>query len=234
MTRSVAITGGGDSRPAGRRNVASRAADTDSSPRRPARPARTEPSASHGGRGFGAYKQTVQENRQDYASLKVEDETLAVAFLEDEPFDHVLRHWVNKKPRNCIGDDCPLCERSIPAKPVLLFNVVDMAKPDKVLLWEASADPAKRIEKRYDDLAKKNKHLNDEGVYFEVSKFKKDNNVYEYVVDKLAESDLVDDWGLEPLTDDDRAALAEDLYDASIIRKSTRAELIEFLDEQGD
>jgi hypothetical protein len=207
--------------------------ETDEAPRSESRGRTTR----QGGRGFSAYKENVAETKREFNTFKVEKETLVIAFLEDEPFDHVFRHWIQRQPRNCIGDECPVCLRGDTPKAVLLFNVVNMAHPDKVLLWEASAEPVKRIEKRYDDLAATKSgplKLNSPGVYFEVSKAKKSNGYTEYTVDRLYENILVDEWEMEPLTDEDREALAEDLYTSDVIKYNTVAELEEWLDGLDD
>lgn len=187
-----------------------------------------------GGRGFGAYKENVKESKREFNSFRVEDETLVIAFLEDEPFDHVFRHWINRQPRNCIGDDCPACLRGDTPKAVLMFNVANMDDPEKVMLWEVSAEPVKRIEKRYDDLVAKGKKLNDEGVYFEVSKAKGKNGFTEYSVDRLYENVLIEEWDMQPLTAEDREALTENLYTSDVVKYNTAEEIEEWLDSLDD
>lgn len=252
MPRTVNITGTTGASPVNRRSVASRGGDD-----KPRRTVRTSGSSSFrkpsgtpeeresrvretldrkpSRAGFSAYKKATQERSQKTNDFKVDDETEVIAFLEDEPFAHYFVHWINtsegRRPRNCIGDECPLCERGDRAKPVLLFNVVDMQMPEKVLLWKASADPAKRIEKRYDDLTKKNLSLNSPGVYFEVSKFEKDNGFSEYVVDRIRDDALTDEWKIQPLSEDDREELLARAYDESIVEYNTREELQDFADE---
>jgi hypothetical protein len=250
MTRTVRVSGATDNTASAalggtaRRSVRS-TGSTETKGRRATRTTRDSDERSErsesrgrttrtGGRGFSAYKDNVKESRREFNTFRVEDETLVIAFLEDEPFDHVFRHWINRQPRNCIGDECPPCMSGDVPKAVLLFNVVDMAEPEKVLLWEASAEPVKRIEKRYDDLAAKGKKLNDEGVYFEVSKAKGKNGFTEYTVDRLYENVLVDEWDLEPLTAEEREALAEHLYTSDVIKYNTVEELQDWLDGLDD
>jgi hypothetical protein len=253
MTRTVRVSGATDSTPraalggAARRSVRSSGeSETRGRATRTTRTARDDSDRSErtesrgrttrqGGRGFSAYKENVKESRREFNTFSVpEKETVVVAFLEDEPFEHVFRHWINRQPRNCIGDECPPCLTGDVPKAVLLFNVVNMAHPDTVLLWEASADPVKRIEKRYDDLADKGKKLNDEGVYFEVSKKKGKNNYTEYTVDRIYDNVLQDEWEMEPLTEEDREALAEHLYTSDVIKYNTAEELQDWLDSLDD
>lgn len=247
MARTVAISGRTEGTITNRRTVANRGSEPARTPRTTmSRSTETRSSASSGdsgrrgtgGRGFGAWKDNVKSNSNGINNFQVKDETLVIAFLEDEPFDNVFRHWVEttdddgktkRLPKNCIGDDCPLCLRGHEPKPFLLFNVVDLADRTKVLLWEASPEPAKRIEKRYDDLAnlKSSLSLNSPGVYFAVSKAKKSNGFTEYTVDRLREADL-EELDIEPLTDEDVEALAEKLYDNSVIKYESREDLEKF------
>jgi hypothetical protein len=242
VARTVAITGRSDGNINSRRTVANRGSGEP--PRTPrtlaTRSTETRSGSSEGGsrrgtggRGFGAWKSNVKSNSGGINNFSVKNQKLIIAFLEDEPFDNVFRHWIEylndegktqRTPKNCIGDDCPLCLRGHEPKPFLLFNVVDLADRTKVQLWEASPEPAKRIEKRYDDLAERNLSLNSAGVYFEVSKAKKNNGFTEYTVDRLRDADL-EELKIEPLTDDDVESLGAQLYDSSVIKYESRADL---------
>lgn len=245
MARTVAITGRSDGNIVNRRTVANRGSGEP--PRTPrtlaTRSTETRSDSSDGGgrrgtggRGFGAWKSNVKSNSGGINNFSVQKEKLFFAFLEDEPFDNVFRHWCEyindegktaRTPKNCIGDDCPLCLRGHEPKPFLLFNVVDLADRTKVQLWEASPEPAKRIEARYDDLADRKLSLNSEGVYFSVSKAKKGNGFTEYTVDRQRDADL-EELGIEPLTDEDIEALADKLYDSSVIKYESREDLEKF------
>lgn len=244
MARTVAITGRSDGTISNRRTVANRGSEPPRTPRTLAtRPAETRPDSSGdsgrrgtGGRGFGAWKSNVKSNSGGINNFSVKNQKLVIAFLEDEPFDNVFRHWVEytndegktaRTPKNCIGDDCPLCLRGHEPKPFLLFNVVDLADRAKVQLWEASPEPAKRIEACYDDLAERNLSLNSEGVYFTVSKAKKGNGFTEYSVVRQRDADL-EELGIDPLTDADIEALAEKLYDKAVIKYESREDLEKF------
>lgn len=244
MARTVAISGRTDGTISNRRTVANRGSEPARTPRTVASRSTETRAASSGdggrrgtgGRGFGAWKDNVKSNSGGINNFQVKDKALVIAFLEDEPFDNVFRHWVEtvddegktkRLPKNCIGDDCPLCLRGHEPKPFLLFNVVDLADRTKVLLWEASPEPAKRIEKRYDDLAERNLSLNSPGVYFLVSKAKKSNGFTEYTVDRQREADL-EELEIDPLSDEDIEALAEKLYDNSVIKYEPREDLEKF------
>jgi hypothetical protein len=173
----------------------------------------------------------------DYRRLSIEDGPIIIAFLEPEPFAHFFRHWVQtsegRRGRVCIGDDCPLCNIGDSPKPVMLFNVVDM-DDQQVNVWELGKDAAKKVEKRYDALEAKDKHLNDPGTYFAVARTKKSNGFYEYSVDPVKERDLEEDWNLQPLSDDDIEDLLGNLYGDEIVKVSTISELREFADNLKD
>jgi hypothetical protein len=191
-------------------------------------------------RGFGGYNKAA--SGLNTTTLKVEDDSLVIAFLEPENFSYALRHWIkyvvdgNQVTRAewCLieqEDYCPMCDMADKAKPVCFFNVVDIAAPGKVLVWEASADPTSKIQKEYNKLVKRGKALNDEDTYFVVSKEKGRNNIYSYSVDRQPADEIEAVWpSLHPLTSAQRATLAPKMYDESYVKYKTLAEIQEFVE----
>lgn len=192
-------------------------------------------------RGFGGYNKTV--NGLNKTTFQVQDDSEVIVFLEPENFTYALRHWVKypdpEDPKKTITraewcleeDDCPLCEIGDRPKPVAFFNVVDLANPTKVLVWEASADPTKAIEKEFNKLAKSGKKLSDDNLYWVISREKGRNNFFTYSVDRLSEDDLISEWpSLKPLTGAQRDALRHRAYDESYVEYRDRQELVDFVD----
>lgn len=185
-------------------------------------------------RGFNTFNKVA--SNLNNVTFKVADDSEVIAFLEDENFAYALRHWVkfidpeSGQQRTvaewCLEDDCPLCDIGDRAKPTAFFNVVNLATPGKVLVWEATADPTKAIEKEYSKLQRKGQNLNDEDLFWVVSKEKGRNNIPSYSVDKLPLEDLEVEWpSLTPLTAEQRESLSEKLYDETYIKFKTREEL---------
>jgi hypothetical protein len=199
-------------------------------------------------RGFSGYNKTVDTLNK--VTFQVKDNSEVIAFLEDENFFYELRHWVkfigdDGKPATraewCLGEDedtgdslCPLCDIGDTPKPVAFFNVVDLANPGKVLVWEASADPTKAIQKEFNKLAKRGKHLNDNGVYWVVSREQGRNGYWTYSIDMLLEEDLALEWkSLKPLTEAQRASLLHRAYTETYVEYKDRKEIQDFVDTLG-
>jgi len=197
-------------------------------------------------RGFGGY------NNLNKTTFQLEGSSAVLVFLDPENFSYAKRHWIKymsvdeatgkpvqvTKVEYCLEDedDCPLCEIGDRAKPTAYFNVVDVSAPSKVLVCEATPDPTSAIQKEYNKLVGKGKHLSDDNMYWVISKEKGKNGFFSYSVDRLSEDDMASEWeGLSPITATQREALRHRAYDDTYIlnQMKTRAELQEFVDSLG-
>lgn len=190
--------------------------------------------------GFGTFDRAVKALNS--TTFQVGDDSEVIVFLDPENFTYALRHWVKymdpENPKNqitrveyCLEEDCPLCDVGDRAKATAYFNVVDLSAPNKVIVWEATPDPTSAVQKEYNKLIKKGQNLNDDGLYWVVSKEKGKNGFYSYSIDKVTEEELLDNWkSLSPLTGAQRDALRHRSYDDSYIEYKTREELQEFVD----
>lgn len=190
--------------------------------------------------GFGKFNAAV--NALNNTTFRVDESSEVIVFLEPENFTYALRHWIKymdpENPKNqitrveyCIEEDCPICDEGDRPKATAYFNVVNLAYPTKVLVWEATPDPTNVIHKEYGKLTQKGKALSDDGLYWVVSKEKGKNGFYSYSLDKLTEAELAEEWkDLAPLTGAQRDALRHRAYDQSYIEYKTREELQEFMD----
>lgn len=189
-------------------------------------------------RGFGGLDKLQQ------TTFQVKDNSEVIIFLEPENFSYALRHWVKyidpddpKKTTTrveiCLEDDCPLCDVGDRPKATAYFNVVDLTVPTKVLVWEATADPVKAIQKEYNKLAKRGLNLSDDNTYWVISKEKQSNGFYTYSVDRISEEELLTEWkGLKPINGAQRDALRHRAYDESYVEDQMKSaeELQEFVD----
>jgi hypothetical protein len=192
-------------------------------------------------RGFGGYNKAADGVNR--TTFQVQDDSEIIVFLEPENFSYALRHWIkyvdesgNQVTRAewCLEEECPMCDIGDRPKPVAFFNVVDLASPSKVLVWEASADPTKAIQKEFNKLVKRNQNLSDDGLYWVISREKGRNGFYTYSVDKLPEDDLLAEWpSLKPLAPAQRDALRHRAYDESYVEYKDRGDLQEFVDSLG-
>lgn len=186
--------------------------------------------------GWAGYRKAKTERGSEFPRLEVDDKTpVVIRFAEAEPFAFIYRHWLNKKPFTCIGDECPMCEAQDKAKPVVFYNVIT-AEDATLRVWELTSEPTRKVQKHYDALAEKDKTLDDPGLYFVVSKAKKDNGFFKYNVEKVRATDLEDEGYGEPLGDDEIADAIgkKGLFTDAIVRVHTKKDLRDALEDADD
>jgi hypothetical protein len=190
--------------------------------------------AGVGAGGWAAYKAAKAERSEKYPRFEVEKTGRKLfKFAEAEPFAFIYRHWVDRRPYTCIGEECPLCEAGDRAKPVVFYNVIDV-EDATVKVWEMTADPTRKVQTQYDELADLGKTLDDPGFYFVASKAQKDRSSWEYTVVRVKSRDLEEDYRTSPLDDAELAAALEHLYDDSIIWVSSSDDLREAVEKLED
>jgi hypothetical protein len=202
---------------------------------RASRPARdSAPAAStRVSKGWGGVRKHREESSSYASNFKVSDEEVLVKFLDDEPFVTYYQHWLQeldgKKSFTCLGDDCPLCEIGDDPRFLAVFNVIDLRDDPEVKIWEASPQPAGEIE----EISKNSRTspLNRDDLYFAVSKKKGKNGFWAYTILPVKERDLPEDWDMDPLTPSELSGLTDKMYDESIVRISTREELLGVVDD---
>lgn len=187
--------------------------------------------------GWAGYKKEQAERSQKYPTLDIEKDAVVIKFADGEPMAYIFRHWVDRRPYTCIGNDCPLCEAGLRAKPVVYYNVITV-EDNTLRVWEMSKEPTNKVHKHYERLEGQGKTLDDPALYFVVSKHRKDNNFFEYDVERVRAGDLSDETGLEPLSDEEIAAAKDNngkgLYTDEVIYVNTKAELREAVDKITD
>lgn len=185
--------------------------------------------------------QIKREGGSRYPRYSIEEGTVnnLIKFVQDGYFHWYNRHWVNKVPYTCLGADCPLCGRGVRSQVIYLFNVIDMTNSGDsehneptLKVWEASSDPFNAIKARAED--SKSSPVNREDLYFSVAKRKQDNGTNKFTVDPVKKRDLVDDYEVEPLSDEEFAKLTEELYDKSVVYVAARDDLVKAASELED
>lgn len=93
--------------------------------------------------GWAAAQAQAQADSPYAQNLRLSQDQVLIKFLEDEPFANFRRHWVDRKPYNClgvVGVDCPLCNIGHRASPTSAFNVAKMNDDGSLTLnaWDVS------------------------------------------------------------------------------------------------
>lgn len=195
------------------------------------------PKAGVGTGGWAAYKKKAAERSTRFATLEVaEDGQTVVKFAEAEPFAFYYRHWPKGGRADvCIADadndvECPICGVGDKPKPVVLYNVIDVAK-NELCVWEMSSEPTRKVQKQYDLLAARDRTLDDPELYFIVTKEKKSNGFFEYDVQRVRAADLNEEAGADPLSEAEiEDALKKGLFTDEIVYVRNREALQEVAD----
>lgn len=193
-----------------------------------------EPAPKVGGRGWGSYEKTKQASSAFPDNFKAGTESVIVKFLDEEPFLVFLQHWIErsgKKSFTCLESKCPLCDDAgdKPSQQVS-FNVIDFTDPadPQAKVWQVGPMVADILKNYATD--KKTSPINRDDLYFSVRKETK-NNKTNYYVTPVKERDLVDDWDIEPLTDEELEEFDAKAYDEDILQVSRRTELKDIVRE---
>jgi hypothetical protein len=187
-----------------------------------------EPAPKIGGKGWGSYEKTKSATSSFPDNFKVTNEAVVIKILDDAPFLVYLQHWIEragKRSWTCLENRCPLCDDA-GDKPTqqVCFNVVDFTDPEdpQVKIWQFGPMVADILKNYSSD--SKTKPINRDDLYWSVSK-KTKNNKTTYYITPVKERDLLDDWDIEPLTDDDLEEFDSKAYDEDVLQVNTRNEL---------
>jgi hypothetical protein len=217
-----------------RRRPSRRDEEDDEAPRRAKRrSARDEPEAKRSA-SKGAGWDTLKDERAKKSNgnrLAPKDKEVIIHFMEEEPFAVYQQHWVGNRSYSCPGEKCPLCDQGYDTRTLALFNVVDM-KTAASLYWEAGPNAAKKIIEASE--RKQSSPINRDDLYFAINRTKQSNGFFDFSVAPVKERDLVDDWEMEPLTEEELAEAEEHLYDESVIKYDSPRDLRAVADGDDD
>lgn len=187
--------------------------------------------------GWSGYKQTKAEAGDFPENFSPDAEASLVAFLEDEPFADYRQHWIErpgKKSWTCGNDDCPICDVGDRPQVKVAFNVavlVGEAWENKV--WTVGSRVAGVLENYASDKKTGPLSTHDPMIYWDIRKTGKAGKS-QTSVNPVKERDLGEDWGVDPLSEEDLAAMREGMWDASAVQVHTRKQLKEIADELAD
>ncbi len=180
-------------------------------------------------RGWGNAEQTKSADSPFAQRLKVTSDQQIIKFLEDDPYTSYRQHWIERqgqKSFTCISDidpkGCPLCAAGERASARFAFNVVLLSEDGDPLIKSYEVGPRiiDQLKNFHQDpkMGPLPKH------YWAVSKTgtKTTSQTNHQMV---KESDLADDWEMDPLTDKEIADFKKHAYDASIVSIPTHKTL---------
>ncbi|MEU4534307.1 hypothetical protein AB0G15_05485 [Streptosporangium sp. NPDC023825] len=219
---------------------------------RPGRPGIT------GGRGALARAITRHQETKvvgGYKNFKLGVDEQVFAFADSDAIASYFYHWVNgaegRKSFLCLdfdsdedfigreeGDErkCPLCK--IGDKKIFraLFNVIALPEEGEeaeVSVLECGITLAGLIlDYAESERIKDQGGLNGPNIYWEISRKESgagDKKKYTFNLSAVKERDLMEDFGLQPLTAEQREELQDNLYTADIVRRDTYEDLEELV-----
>jgi hypothetical protein len=193
-----------------------------------------EPAPKVGGKGWGSYEKTKQATSSFPDNFKATSESVIVKVLDEEPFLVFLQHWIERKGKKswtCLESKCPLCDDAgdKPSQQIC-FNVVDFTDPEdpQIKVWQVGPMIADILKNYSKD--KKTSPINRDDLYFSVSKDTK-NKKTNYYITPVKERDLLDDWDIDPLTEEDLEEFDSKAYDEDILQVTRRTELKQIVRE---
>lgn len=184
------------------------------------------------GPGWASHEVKRDGAKWQYERYILEKDTKdnVIKFVENGYFTSFLRHWPRgQRPQVCAGQDkgCPMCARGDVAKPVYMFNVIDMTGDEAPLLkvWECTSDPFNSIK----EIAEDNKYnpINRDDYYFEVTKKDGSNGIPHVSLKPIKKRDLQEDYGLSPLDEESYKNLTAEPYTKDIVYIPSREQLTE-------
>lgn len=214
------------------REIARRGANTRTDS---AESASSRPVGGRGWSGYGEQKSAVGDFPENFKVPNAPDRTV-FRFVEDGPFWSYRQHWIErsgKKSFTCLGEDCPLCD-SLGDKPRLqvLFNVIEFTESGPALkIWAVGSRVANQI-KAYNEDLDLTGPVNRGDLYWRVNKSGKGTSTVTSL-SVIKERDLLSDFKLEPLSEDEIADFENQKYDESVVNVQSAKELQDIADEVG-
>lgn len=189
--------------------------------------------------GWGA---PTEERRETVKApfLDLKNGKLVIKIHDNEPTVNFWQHYVNSQNKylTCSSEregsrilsPCPLCDAGHYAGQQFRMNVTDMDAPKEVKTWTFGRMVAGILQGLSEDKA-----LNDSNRYFNVWRTKPSNGgTWTYTILPLKARDLQEDFGLEPLNEDELDTLADGLYGEETVWINTERQLQESADRLTD
>lgn len=181
--------------------------------------------------GWGAASKLLKAKDKVSAyptDVKFSEQPVLVRFLEDGPFMPYEQHWIDrtegKRSFVCLGDECPLCTiAGDRPRAKFAFNVLVLSEEEpNVQILTAPITLARILFAAHEDPKRGPLTKHD----WAISRLGTGRDT-QYTVERVRrETDLVEEWELDPRKIDEIAAKAVK-YDASAVYISPREELLE-------
>jgi len=179
--------------------------------------------------GWGAADALLKPKAQsgDYPTdFKISEETQLIRFLEDAPFMSYESHWVEREGKKsfvCLGVECPLCHIAyLKPRGKFAFNIIVISdETPTVQVLTASSTLARQLRAANDDprrgpLTKHCWSISRQGTGPQTT----------YTLERVRATDLAEEWDID--IDDVNEMVANAIpYDSSVVRMSTRQELMD-------
>lgn len=186
--------------------------------------------------GWGGYKRMKDEAPSKWEKLykPPENEEGIIKFLEDGPYANVLQHWIDelqgKKGFYCLGsqNDCPLCDMGDTPTPYARFNILDLSGDAPVIMvYQVGLTMTENIKKFAEG---KMGPLSNPSLYFAATMNvtgKGKRGTKRQAIRPVKARDLEEDFGIEPLEEEDFEKWERRCWTAESLENSTREELEE-------
>lgn len=162
--------------------------------------------------------------------LKVSEEVQVIKFLQDEPYVGWHQHWIEREGQKsfiCLRElesrGCPLCDMGNRPSQRVAFNVASAVPGQSPVNRSLEIGPRVVDQLRNLNKAPQTGPLSKH--YWAISRSGKGATT-SYNLQVIRERDLLQEWTINPFSDSDNANLKENLYDSSIIKVPTYAELV--------
>ena len=192
-------------------------------------------------RGGWTEGQKQMDSTSSFAqTLKLEEKSVIMAFLDDVPYVNFRRHWIERSTKEgkttraytcpeSVGKQCPLCEIGDRPQAVAAFNVAVIGDDGQLLVRSWDCGP------RLFNVLKA--YANDPKIspltkgFFVASKTGKKGTV-QHNVSPVSRTALREDYDMEPPTKDELAALKK--YTPDIVEMPKASTLRELAEELAD
>jgi hypothetical protein len=175
--------------------------------------------------------------------------TYLLKFMDDDPFAVYGEHWLDNAPSKkswlcpatLRGQDLPCAIHDVlgdsKTRARALFNVILFEESQSgrqktytpvLKVWYLTPQPANEIEGLSQD--EMTRPLTKDYVKFSWRQTGSKKNQVTYSATKVKERDLLDDWGIDPLSDAELDEFDAECYDETVVRVPTTEELEELVE----
>lgn len=190
--------------------------------------------------GWSASQETIDSTSSYAQAFRPTKDSQVIKLLEGKPYASFRRHWIDrmgigKRAYVClqsIGRDCPLCDIADKPGAVTAFNIAVLSDDGQAQLksWDCGVKITQQLKTYNAD--PKIGPLEKRSLYFLVSKTEAtQRQQVTTLVNPVRERDLMEDYGIPPLDDEQIARLLEKCYTVDIITMTPRHELEEIAAE---